>query len=182
MKGDDLLEYLLETKTDLCIVTETWPSDEKEEDGVWVRCTHLNKVPFKISISNRKKCRGGGLALIHKASLQSKLLEEGSTRSFQFALWSTKVPGSNVTLVALYHPPYSSKTPITNSMFIDNIPNWLPDRLIKYNNVLLIEDMNIHLNDHTSDDDAGIFMDMLEAMGFTIHMAGPLITPDILLI
>ena len=50
LKDDDLLEYLLETKTDLCIVTETWLSDEKEEDGVRVSCTHLNKVPFKISI------------------------------------------------------------------------------------------------------------------------------------
>ena len=57
-------------------------------------------------------------------------------------------------------------------MFIDDISNWLPDRLIKYNNVVLIGDMNIHLNNHTSDD-AGIFIDMLEAMGFKIHMAGP---------
>ena len=58
-------------------------------------------------------------------------------------------------------------------MFIDDITNWLPDRLIKYNSVVLIGDMNIHLNDRTSDDDAGSFMDTLEAMGFTIHMAGP---------
>ena len=58
-------------------------------------------------------------------------------------------------------------------MFIDNITNWLPDMLIKNNNVVLMGDMNIHLNDHTSDDGAGIFIDTLEAMGFTIHMAGP---------
>ena len=83
------------------------------------------------------------------------------------------MPGSNVTLVALYHPTYSSKVPITNSMFIDDITNWLPDRLIKYNNVVLIGDVNIHLNDCTSDDHTGIFSDMLEAMGFIIHMAGP---------
>ena len=89
------------------------------------------------------------------------------------AIWSIKVPGSNVTLVAQYHPPYSSKAPFTNSMFIDDITNWLPDRLIKYNNVVLIGDVNIHLNDHTSDEDAGIFSDTLEAMGFMIHMAGP---------
>ena len=156
-------------------MTETWLSDENEEDGSWVSCTHLNKVPFKISTSNRKNCRGGGLALIHKAVLLSNLLEEGSTRSFQFALWSTKVPGSNVTLVALYCPPYSSMAPIINSMFIDDITNWLPDRLIKYNNVVLIGDVNIHLNDCTSDDDAGIFSDTLEAMGFKIHMASLLI-------
>ena len=128
---------------------ETWLSSEEEEDGVWVSYTYLNKVPFKISISNRKNCRGGGLALIHKASLLSKLLEQGSTRSFQFALWSTKVPGSHVTLVTLYHPPYYSKALITNSMLIDDITNWLPDRLIKYNNVVLIGDVNIHLNDCT---------------------------------
>ena len=123
-KDDDLFEYLLESKTNLCVVTETWLSDENEEDGAWVSCTHLNKAPFKINTSNRKNCRGGGLALIHKAVLSSNLLKEGSTRSFQFALWSTKVPGSNVTLVALYHPPYSSKAPITNSMFIDDITMW----------------------------------------------------------
>ena len=122
-KDDDLFEYLVESKMDLCVVTETWLSDENNEDGAWVSCTHLNKAPFKISTSNRKNCRGGGLALIYKAVLLSNLLEEGSTRSFQFALWSTRVPGSNVTLVELYHPPYSSKAPITNRMFIDDITN-----------------------------------------------------------
>ena len=172
-KDDDLLGYLLESKTDLCVVTETWLSDDNEEDGAWVSCTHLNKDPFKISISNRKNHRGGVLALIYKAVLLSNLLEEGSTRSFQFAIWSIKVPGSIVPLVALYHPPYSFKAPFTNSMFIDDITNWLPDRLIKYNNVALIGDVNIHLNDHTSHEDAGIFSDTLEAIGFMIHMAGP---------
>ena len=39
--------------------------------------------------------------------------------------------------------------------------------------MVLNGDVNIHLNDHTSDDDAGIFIDTLEAMGFKIHMAGP---------
>ena len=58
-------------------------------------------------------------------------------------------------------------------MFIDDITNWLPDKLIKYNNVILIGDVNIHLNDCTSDDDVGIFSDTLEAMGFIIHMASP---------
>ena len=53
-KDDDLLGYLLESKTDLCVVTETWLRDNNEEDGAWVSCTHLNKAPFKISISNRK--------------------------------------------------------------------------------------------------------------------------------
>ena len=80
LKDDNLLGYLLESKTDLCIVTETWLSDENEKDGAWVSCTYLNKVPFKISTSNRKNHRGGGLALIHKVVLSSNLCQEGSTR------------------------------------------------------------------------------------------------------
>ena len=40
--------------------------------------------------------------------------------------------------------------------------------------MVLIGDVNIHLNDCTSDDDVGIFSDTLEAVGFIIHMAGPI--------
>ena len=87
---------------------------------------------FKVYFKSAKNCRGGGLALIHKALLLSNLLEEGSTRSFQFAIWSIKVPGSNVTLVALYHPPYSPKAPFTNNMFIDDITNWLSSTIMWY--------------------------------------------------
>ena len=39
--------------------------------------------------------------------------------------------------------------------------------------MVLNGDVNIHLNDRISDEDAGIFSDTLEAMGFIIHMAGP---------
>ena len=39
-KDDDLLGYLLESKTDVCVVTEMWLSDNNEEDGAWVSCTH----------------------------------------------------------------------------------------------------------------------------------------------
>ena len=46
-KDDDLLRYLLESKTDLCVVTETWLSDNNEENGAWVSCTHLSKAPFQ---------------------------------------------------------------------------------------------------------------------------------------
>ena len=53
-KDNDLFEYLLESKTDLCVLTKKWLSDENEEYGVWVSCTHLDKAPFKISTSNRK--------------------------------------------------------------------------------------------------------------------------------
>ena len=54
-------------------------------------------------------------------------------------------------------------------MFIDNLTEWLPDQLIDSNNVVLTRDFNIHVNKLDLDDDAGIFIDTLEALGFKFY-------------
>ena len=75
-------------------------------------------------------------------------------RSFQFAVWSMKIPGSNMTIIAVYHPPYSTRCPVTNSMVLDDFTEWLPSQLVKYNNILLARDFNINMNIATSDDES----------------------------
>ena len=48
-KDNDLITYLSGTKLDLCILTETWLT---EEDDSWVSCSDLNTTNFRISTSN----------------------------------------------------------------------------------------------------------------------------------
>ena len=127
-KDNDLITYLSDTKLDLCILAETWLT---QEDDSWVSCSDLNITNFRISTSNQINRRGGGLALVHKTALPPKKLLEGQLRSFQFAVWSTKIPGSNMTIIAIYHPPYSTKCPVTNSMFLDDFTEWLPSQLVR---------------------------------------------------
>ena len=119
-KGNDLITYLSDTKLDLYILTETWLT---EEDDSWVSCSDLNITNFRIRTSNWINRRGGGLALVHNTAVPTMKLDEGQLQSFQFAVWSTKIPGSNMTIIAIYHPPYSTKCPVTNSMFWMTLQN-----------------------------------------------------------
>ena len=58
-------------------------------------------------------------------------------------------------------------------MFLDDFTEWLPSQLVKYNNILLAGDFNIHMNIATSDDESGLFVSTIEAMGFQVELCGP---------
>ena len=55
-------------------------------------------------------------------------------------------------LVAIYHPPYTTSNPITNTTFIDEYTEWLTDQLVSYDNLYITGDFNIHVNDVVNDD------------------------------
>ena len=169
-KSNDLITYLNDAKLDLCILTETWLT---EEDDSWVSCLDLNITNYRLSISNQINRRGGGLALVHKTALATKKLDEGQMRSFQFAVWSAKILGSNMTIIPVYHPPYSTRCPVTKSMFLDDFTEWLPSQLIRCNNILLARDFNIHMNMAMIDDESGLFVSTIKAMGFQVELCGP---------
>ena len=169
-KISDLVTYLNDTKLDLCILTETWL---REEDDSWVSCSDLNIANYRMGVSNRISRSGGGLALVHKTALPTKKLDEGQMQSFQFAVWLMKILGANITIIAVYHPPYSSRCPVTNSMFIDDFTEWLPSQLVRYNNILLVRDFNIHMNKAAIDDESRLFVSTIKAMGFQVELCGP---------
>ena len=72
-KENELSEYLHETKTNICIITETWlkPCDE---DTVWCNISELNTHCYRIWSSPHLHQRGGGLAIIYKSYLQVNLI------------------------------------------------------------------------------------------------------------
>ena len=53
-------------------------------------------------------------------------------------------------------------------MFLDEFTEWLPDQLAKYKNVVIMGDINFHLN-NVDDPDATTFKDTLDALGLKIH-------------
>ena len=130
-KENELLEYLHETKTDICIITETWlkPCDE---DTVWCNRSELNTHCYKIRSSPHLHQRGGGLSIIYKSYLQVNLIEEGETRSFQFAKWQVRLNSSNnqVIFIVIYHPQYSLANLTTTAQFLVDYTNWLPGQFL----------------------------------------------------
>ena len=53
-------------------------------------------------------------------------------------------------------------------MFLDEFIEWLPDQLAKYKNIVIMGDINFHLN-NGDDPDASTLKDTLDALGLIIH-------------
>ena len=74
----------------------------------WYESTVLNKNQFQPFPSNRQGCGGGGIALVTKTNITTKLLDEGQLNTFQFAKWQLVVSpyiNKSITVIAIYHPP-----------------------------------------------------------------------------
>ena len=117
IKNKELLLHgqLIHHDVDICILTETWLSDN-DSDRTWLQYTVLNKVPYLMFTSNRPGRKGGGMALIAKSHLRVKQIG-GQLRSFQFCKWQVQVHHTSITLVSIYHVPYNNKTKVTNAEF-----------------------------------------------------------------
>ena len=66
--------------------------------------------------------------------------------------------------MGIYHPP--PRNDITNTMFIDEITELLEDMMGKYNNMVLLGDLNMHIDDLTNTD-SYIFNDTMHACDIT---------------
>ena len=111
-KDQLIADYLLNEHIDVAIVTETWL---KDADDIWLQGCELNKNGYKISCSNRRNRQGGGVALIYKDSLIIKMLKKDQSVTFEKAVWCIRYPGVELTVCAIYHPPYSETYQVTNN-------------------------------------------------------------------
>ena len=89
-------------------------------------------------------------------------------RSFEYAIWKLTVQSISIPIIAVYHPPYSEKNPITNAVFIDDITEFLAEALSQHQNIILAGDFNIHINNQY-DPEANILMDTMTALGHQQH-------------
>ena len=119
---------------------------------------------LKTQISNRKLRRGGGLAIVHKSNIEVKCIKEDQLNTIQFAIWKAKFNNDNITLIAIYHPPYSISNPFTNTTFIEEYTEWLTEQIGSYYNLYIMGDFNIHVKNMMMDDEASAFVDSMEAL------------------
>ena len=112
------------------------------------------------------------MAIIYKSYFQVNLIEEGETRSFQFAKRQVRLNSSNnqVVFIVIYHPPYSLANLTTTAQFLVDFTNWLLDQFLQMNNNIVLDDFNIYDNKIDSDENGNIFMETTEAPGLHQHV------------
>ena len=94
-------------------------------------------------------------------------MAKGQTRSFEYATWLLVMKKKNITVTGIYHP--ALKNTITNSMFINDITDYLISLLPTATNNIILGDFNMHINDSNSND-AWIFKDTFTTLGLTQHV------------
>ena len=98
-------------------------------------------------------------------------------RSFGYTISKLTAQSTSITIIAVYHPPYSEKNLITNAMFIDDITEFLAETLSQHQNIIVAIDFNKHINNQ-DDPEANILMDTMTALGlqqhtnFATHLSG----------
>ena len=81
---EELVHSILEdNKVDIAVVTETW-LNLSDTDRIWIKASEIGKGDYCLSLCPRTGRRGGGVALINRKNLESKLLSQGELSTFQF--------------------------------------------------------------------------------------------------
>ena len=169
-KDLQVMELISDHNLDLMVATETWLTGS-QNDNIWLEGTCLHKDQLRMLVNNRVGRRGGGITLIYRKEYSVKTTKNGTKSSFQYSIWSVKARNKHLTIVGLYHPPYSSINP-PNSIFIDEITELLTEILPASNNHIILGDFNIHINDNDNVD-AQIFSESMEALGLKQHSITP---------
>ena len=99
------MDNIIENKVDACVVTETWL---KEHDSIWISNSELQKNNYIIKVANRNKRQGGGLAMTCRSGYRVKECSKGINQTFENAIWQLHQNNISLTVLAIYHPPYSN--------------------------------------------------------------------------
>ena len=100
-KDGIIFENLTAGKIDIAVVTDTWL---KDDDGIWLQGSDINKGSYRTYTLNRSMKRGG-LAVIANKNFDVKLISESERQTFQIAMWKIAIPSLVLTLVGVYKPP-----------------------------------------------------------------------------
>ena len=111
------VDYFLSSNINIGIITESW-LEHTNEDAGRLSASEFNTGLFSAILSNRQDRTGGGILLVHKKSYKAGLIEEVFTHSFQAAKFKVEVDRCNITLLAIYHPPYSAVNPVTEKCLL----------------------------------------------------------------
>ena len=161
------MNNIIENKVDACVVTETWL---KEHDNIWISNSEFIKNNYIIKVANGNKRQGGGLALICRSCYKVKECGKGINQTFEYAIWQFHPNNISLTILAIYHPPYSNINKSTNGQFIDEFAEFLVNFLTEYSNIIIMGDFNIRL-DNTEDPDVTAFIDTMSALGLHQHVS-----------
>ena len=167
-KVNSILEQVELLGIDILAITETWL---KDQDTSWVQTSSLVTEDYNFDFINRKNKQGGGIGLLHTRKLQITPAEDQglATSTLEKGIWNTKIRDKNLTIVVVYHPPFSSSKANTSNLFLNEVREFTQFLVVDFSNIILLGDINVHIQD-LENQDSILYNDQMAAMGFQQHI------------
>ena len=150
VKRSAVNEYILSNDTDILCVTETWLRAAGDE----AKCRDLAPSGHSTTSFPRSTSTcGGGLAFI----VSDRLLPHSaftsvfpfSHTSFELAHLSLSLGQSHLNVFCLYRPPPNKQNRLTDSLFIQEFPDFLEYANSLMGSLLIMGDFNFHFDNPT---------------------------------
>ena len=166
------MENFNEYKLDALLITETWLQNTVEDD-VWLQASEFHKDGHEISNISRQDKRIEGIALLYSTKKNKiKTVAHKKYHSFESGVWLIQFGSTHYTILGVYHLLVGTQQGITNSIFIDALTELLMEIVSNHNNIIILGDINIHLNDPEGTD-AEALCDIFEAFNIMQHRKFP---------
>ena len=155
-KTDLVKETIIDSHTDICILTETWlkPADDFYRVSATPECYTF------LDIVREGERAGGGTGLICRQEFKPRKVNPIiQCNSFEHSLYNLSAFDSDLLIVAVYRPPNS-----TFNEFIDDFSSLLTVIIASPKKLLILGDFNVHIN-KPHNPDSSKFIDLLDEFG-----------------
>lgn len=163
-------DYITTHNIDIFAVSETW--FDTDTDDICINELLPNNYEIKhVNRSNDK--RAGGVALIYSTSL--KIVQHTITTQYtQFEVMSVLISNrnKNINMCIIYRPPTSTTNGLSLREFMDEWQQFISTLTISNSELLLVGDVNIHL-DKTDNSDTKQFTESMRSCGLHQHITEP---------
>ncbi|KAK7895247.1 hypothetical protein WMY93_020572 [Mugilogobius chulae] len=159
-KGQLIQDLLSDRQIDFLCLSETW-----QQPGDFAALNDSTPAGFVYSCQPRVSGRGGGLAMIHRATWKVLPVSAPPFPSFEYS--ASVLPGPTPTIVAaVYRPPKYNKD------FLNDFSHLLTHLSSLSNNVIILGDLNIHI-DNINNSLCKDFLSCLDSFGLKQYIKFP---------
>ena len=165
-KTEEICDLIVDNKIDVLFITETWLSSAGEE----VISAELTPPNYNILSYPRNGRKGGGIAIIYRKSLQSKIKSQKFyTKTFESAITSFDFGHVLIPFVCIYRPPNRK---FTAKQFFEEFQDIVDKTMTFSKKPVFLGDFNLHF-DNTRDKNVENFCSILGSYGLEQKVRSP---------
>ena len=163
-KSAAFVDLVCDIKADIFTICETWLTINNS--------TVLNVLRppgYKTLLHCPRTKRTGGTALLLRDGIDVVKVFSAEKSSFEVSEWLS-MTAIRLRVIVVYRPPYSTEHPISSSVFINELSDYLES--VVSGPLIIYGNFNFHM-DVSHDSQTIHFSDLLDSMGLVQHVKQP---------